>query len=105
MASKMAGNRKEIGEVEVIKNSYEGLSQGRQCFGKNNDALQHYKMFISYRDSLINEENTLKPFGCRCNMGTMKRCHGPVLFGRIEVAGQEAQKQNLLPTVLLPDLH
>lgn len=89
---------KEIGEVEVIKNSYEGLSQADSALGKYNDALQHYKMFISYRDSLINEENTLKTVQLQMQYEYDKKdaIARAVQEKKDEVTRQEVQKQKLL---------
>lgn len=95
---KALGIGKEIGEVEVIKNSYEGLSQADSALGKYNDALQHYKMFICYRDSLINEENTLKTVQLQMQYEYDKKdaIARAVQEKKDEVSRQEVQKQKLL---------
>jgi serine phosphatase RsbU (regulator of sigma subunit)/Tfp pilus assembly protein PilF len=89
---------KEIGEVEVIKNSYEGLSQADSALGKYQDALHHYKMFISYRDSLVNEENTLKTVQLQMQYEYDKKdaIARAVQEKKDEVVRQEVQKQKLL---------
>lgn len=89
---------KEIGEVEVIKNSYEGLSQADSALGKYSDALQHYKMFIRYRDSIVNEENTLKTVHLQMQYEYDKKdaIARAVQEKKDEVAQQEVQKQKLL---------
>jgi len=89
---------KEIGEVEVIKNSYEGLSQADSALGKYSDALQHYKMFIRYRDSIVNEENTLKTVQLQMQYEYDKKdaIARAVQEKKDEVAQQEVQKQKLL---------
>jgi len=45
---------------EYIKSSYEGLAEADSISGDFSSSLENYKMFIVYRDSLINEENTKK---------------------------------------------
>ena len=89
---------KEIGEVEVIKNSYEGLSQADSALGKYQEALHHYKMYISYRDSLINEENTLKTVQLQMQYEYDKKdaIARAVQEKKDEVVRQEVQKQKLL---------
>jgi len=51
---------KEIGRKESIKNSYEGLYAMDSASGNYKDAFAHHKLFIVYRDSLINEESKQK---------------------------------------------
>jgi signal transduction histidine kinase len=51
---------KEIGDLEVVKTSYEELAN---IYSQQNNyklALMHYKLFISIRDSMYNEENAKK---------------------------------------------
>jgi len=45
---------------ETIKDSYRSLSNLDSIQGNYKEAYAHYKMYILYRDSLINEENTKK---------------------------------------------
>lgn len=51
---------KETGSREVLKNSYNGLYAADSALGKWEDAYAHHKLFVLYRDSLQNEENTRK---------------------------------------------
>jgi len=51
---------KEIGSLEDIENSFAYLAVLDSAQGNFKQALGHYKMFIAYRDSLINKENTKK---------------------------------------------
>jgi serine phosphatase RsbU (regulator of sigma subunit) len=51
---------KEINELERIKQAYGALSDLYVKTGNSKEALANYKFFISYKDSLINEENTKK---------------------------------------------
>ncbi|MEP7264772.1 MAG: tetratricopeptide repeat protein [Bacteroidota bacterium] len=51
---------KEIGSVICIKEAYAGLAVLDSLQGNYKQGWQHYKMFVMYRDSLFNEENTKK---------------------------------------------
>ncbi len=51
---------KEIGSLEGLKLSYENLAAIDNVQGKLRLELEHYKLFIMYRDSLLNNENTQK---------------------------------------------
>ncbi len=50
----------EIGSVEGLKLCYESLAIIDNVQGKYKLELEHYKLFIKYRDSLLNNENTQK---------------------------------------------
>lgn len=50
----------ELGEIEIIKDSYYSLSEIETALGNYKSAIDNYKMYIVYRDSLLNEENTKK---------------------------------------------
>jgi len=51
---------KEIRVLENIKNSYGNLALADSALGNYKSAYENYKMYILYRDSLINEENSKK---------------------------------------------
>jgi tetratricopeptide (TPR) repeat protein len=51
---------KEIGSLEDIELSHEALAVLDSAQGNFQQALQHYKLFVSHRDSLLNNENTKK---------------------------------------------
>ncbi len=51
---------KEIGSIDFIKNGYAGLTALDSAKGNFKQALEHHKLYIAYRDSLLNEENTKK---------------------------------------------
>ncbi len=51
---------KDIGSLDYIKSSYEGLAKVDSAQGNFKQALEHYKLYITYRDSIFNEENTKK---------------------------------------------
>ncbi|MEO8146894.1 MAG: tetratricopeptide repeat protein [Bacteroidia bacterium] len=50
----------EIGSPEHLYKTYSGLTSLDSAMGNYKDALNHYKLSITYRDSLFNEENTKK---------------------------------------------
>jgi class 3 adenylate cyclase len=49
---------KEIGAKDNIKESYKGLSSADSALGNYKEALENYKQYTIYKDSLKNEENT-----------------------------------------------
>ena len=51
---------KEIGSMDDIKESYSGLELLDSSTGNWKDAYLHHKLYIAYRDSLLNESNTQK---------------------------------------------
>ncbi|MCX6235094.1 MAG: tetratricopeptide repeat protein [Bacteroidetes bacterium] len=51
---------KEIGNPREIDNSYRFLAELDSIQGNFKQSLENYKMYIIYRDSLVNEENTKK---------------------------------------------
>ncbi len=51
---------KEIGKLDYIKLSYQNRATLDSTQGNYEQALEHYKMYIIYRDSLVNKENTKK---------------------------------------------
>jgi two-component system NtrC family sensor kinase len=51
---------KEVGSLDYIKAAYNGLAKLDSVQGNFKQALVHYELYISYRDSLFNEENTKK---------------------------------------------
>jgi class 3 adenylate cyclase/Tfp pilus assembly protein PilF len=51
---------KEIGSMDAIKDSYHGLSDLDSLQGNYKSALENYELYVAYRDSLFNEENTKK---------------------------------------------
>ncbi|MBP6624393.1 MAG: tetratricopeptide repeat protein, partial [Chitinophagaceae bacterium] len=50
----------EMKNLDGIKECYQGLSTLDSALGNFKGALMNYKIFVQYRDSLINEENTKK---------------------------------------------
>lgn len=51
---------KEIGIKTTIQDSYLGLCRVDSALGNYKEAYENYKMYIVYRDSIINKENTEK---------------------------------------------
>ncbi len=51
---------KEIGNLNEINVSYQGLAALDSAQGNFKKALEHYKMYITTRDSMFNRENTKK---------------------------------------------
>ncbi|MEK6615672.1 MAG: tetratricopeptide repeat protein, partial [Bacteroidota bacterium] len=64
---------KEIGSKEYIKESYACLAEADSAMGNWKGAYGHHKMYIIYRDSLLNEENTKKPCSKVCNTSLIKK--------------------------------
>ena len=58
---------KKIGSKRSIKDSYSGLSELDSTQGDFKSAVENYKMYIIYRDSLNNEENTKKTVQAQMN--------------------------------------
>jgi signal transduction histidine kinase len=51
---------KEIGSPSDIRNCYKSLADLDSVKGNFKQSLENYKMFINYRDSLVNKKNTKK---------------------------------------------
>jgi adenylate cyclase len=51
---------KEIGALEIIKESNRNLSELLMARGNFKQAFEHFKLYITARDSLVNKENTRK---------------------------------------------
>ena len=49
---------KEINGLDYFKNAYAGIAELDISQGNFKQALEHYKLYVTYRDSLFNEENT-----------------------------------------------
>lgn len=56
-----------LGEIELIKSSYGGLSALDSAIGNYKAAFKDYKEYINYRDSLVNEANTKKSVQAEMN--------------------------------------
>jgi adenylate cyclase len=51
---------KEIGSLDIINTSYFELATLDSALGNFKQALEHYKMYVTTRDSMFNNENTRK---------------------------------------------
>lgn len=60
---------KGIKVKDDIRDAYKGLAKLDSITGDYKSEVQDYKMYISYRDSLINEENTKKSVQTAMNFG------------------------------------
>jgi len=58
---------KEIKNIEVISGIYESLAKLDSAQGNSNKALANYKLYITYRDSLLNNENIKKTVSMQMN--------------------------------------
>ncbi|HET6243530.1 MAG TPA: tetratricopeptide repeat protein, partial [Bacteroidia bacterium] len=50
----------EIGALGIVRDNYQAVAQADSALGNHQSALENYKQYIVYRDSLLNEENTKK---------------------------------------------
>ncbi len=64
---------KEIGNKQLISDCYDYLSELDSAKGDYRSAFAHQKMFIQYKDSLVNEENTRKTIHLQVNYEFEKR--------------------------------
>ncbi len=51
---------KEIGSLDFIKNGYAGLASLDSAQSNFKQAFEHHKLYMAYRDSIFNQENTKK---------------------------------------------
>ena len=58
--NKALSSSKELGSLELIKFSYENRAALDSARGNYKQALEHYKLFVQYRDSLVNKESSKK---------------------------------------------
>ncbi len=47
----------EIGSMEGIMNYHEGMTDVDSALGDYKSSLNHYKLYVQYRDSLVNDDN------------------------------------------------
>jgi len=64
---------KQIGEKEYIKDVYSNMGDLDSAIGNYKEALQDYKNYIVFRDSLVNEENTKKTVQAEMNFEFEKK--------------------------------
>jgi tetratricopeptide (TPR) repeat protein len=84
---------KGMGSKVLIKDSYNGLAKADSALGLWKNALENYKMYIVYRDSLINEENTKKTVQEQMNFEFDKQ-HASDSIRNAEQAEREKLRHN-----------
>ena len=86
---------KEIGSLDWIRNSYSHLSELDSAQGNFNKALEHYKLYLTYRDSLVNTETTKKTVALQMNydFGKKQDSLNAVQAKKDAVAAVEIKKQ------------
>jgi signal transduction histidine kinase len=52
--------KKELGELDYLKNSYQNLSEAQALLGDDSHALESYKIYSTLKDSVFNSENAKK---------------------------------------------
>jgi serine phosphatase RsbU (regulator of sigma subunit)/Tfp pilus assembly protein PilF len=89
---------KEIGSKTRIRHSFKGLSQLDSATGNWRGAYENHKMYILYRDSLFNEENTKKTIQSQMNYEFDKKEQAIKLQQEKKdaIAKQEIQKQKVV---------
>ncbi len=63
---------KETGNIEVLRNCYEAYAKMDSAQGNFSKEAAHYKLFIMYRDSIMNSENTKKAMDLKLKYETEK---------------------------------
>jgi adenylate cyclase len=85
---------KEIGIKTTIQEAYMGLARADSALGNYKDAFAHHKMFIVYRDSITNKENTEKIVQQKMQYEFDKK--ETLSKAEQEVTKKELQKQKLV---------
>ncbi|MBL7872581.1 MAG: tetratricopeptide repeat protein [Cyclobacteriaceae bacterium] len=93
----------EIGAKHHIRDSYKGLSELDSATNNWRSAYHNHKMFIQYRDSLINEENTRKTVQTAMNYEFDKKEQATRFQQEKKdaLAKQEMQKQKIVRNSLM----
>jgi adenylate cyclase len=94
---------KDIGNLEWIKASYYNLTALDSVQGNYSKALEHYKLFIAARDSLVNNENTKKTLALQMNydFGKKQDSLNAVQAKKDAVAAEKQKRQEQQKYVLL----
>jgi serine phosphatase RsbU (regulator of sigma subunit) len=89
---------KEIGYIEYIKDSYQTLSVLDSANDNYKLALEDYKKYIAYRDSLVNEANTKKSVQAEMNYEFEQKQAGEKAEQdkKDAIAEQESKKQLII---------
>jgi tetratricopeptide (TPR) repeat protein len=86
----------KYGLKDQVKDAYLGLSEFEDRRAHHKSSLEHYKLYIAYRDSLINEENTKNAVRLEMNFEFEKKEATAKLEQEKKdaVAAAEKKKQN-----------
>lgn len=96
---------KEIGAKAEIINSYLGLIELDSTVGNYKQALEHYKQYIVYKDSLLNETNNKQTAQMKIQYETEKKEKEiTVLTKNKQIQDAEIKKQTLLKKSLIGGL-
>ncbi len=89
---------KKIGSLELIKLSYGYLAELDSTQGNFNKALEHYILYITFRDSLVNNENTKQTVALQMNydFGKKQDSLNALQTKKDLLASNEKDKQRLL---------
>ncbi len=89
---------KEIESIPLMQHSYEGLAAADSALGNFKGAYENHKLFIFYRDSIENTENTEKIVALQMNYDFEKKQDSlNVVQARKDIAAQkELNKQKLV---------
>jgi len=84
---------KETGEKECMKVSYKALSDFEKTQENFKKAYENHKLYILYRDSLVNEENTKKTVETQMQYEFNKKEHNTKLLQEKKDMKDKANKQ------------
>lgn len=89
---------KEIGNKEAIKSTYDNLSKLNSITGNWRLAYDYHKLYILYKDSLVNEENTRKSVRTEMNFAFNKKEYATRLEQEKKdiISKEENQKQTIV---------
>jgi signal transduction histidine kinase len=87
----------EIGSLEFIKACYDNMNAVDSAQGNFKKAFEHYKLFITYRDSLSNNENTKKIVTLQMNYDFSKKQDSlNVVQAKKDIAAQKELNRQIL---------
>ncbi len=88
---------KEIESISLMQNTYEGLAAADSALGNFKGAYENHKLFILYRDSIENTENTEKIVALQMNYDFGKKQDSlNVLQAKKDVAAQKELNNQIL---------
>ncbi len=89
---------KEIESISHMQETYEGLAAADSALGNFKGAYEHHKLFILYRDSIENTENTEKIVALQMNYDFSKKQDSlSMVQAKKDIAAQkELNKQKLI---------